>query len=32
MAYSPCILKAALVAISMDGKGRWIDNNFIERV
>jgi len=25
-------LKAAGVAISMDGKGRWIDNVFIERV
>ena len=25
-------LKAAGVAISMDGKGRWIDNVFIERL
>jgi len=25
-------LKAAGVAISMDGKGRWIDNGFIERL
>ena len=25
-------LKAARVAISMDGKGRWIDNVFIERL
>ncbi len=25
-------LKAAGVAISMDGKGRWIDNIFIERL
>jgi putative transposase len=25
-------LKAASVAISMDGKGRWIDNVFIERL
>jgi putative transposase len=25
-------LKAAGVAISMDGKGRWIDNMFIERL
>jgi putative transposase len=26
------VLKAAGVAISMDGKGRWIDNVFIERL
>jgi putative transposase len=25
-------LKAAGIAISMDGKGRWIDNVFIERL
>lgn len=25
-------LKAAAVRISMDGKGRWIDNVFIERL
>jgi putative transposase len=25
-------LKAACVAISMDGKGRWIDNVFVERL
>ena len=25
-------LKAAGVAVSMDGKGRWIDNVFIERL
>ena len=28
----PTPLKAAGVAISMDGKGRWIDNIFIERL
>jgi putative transposase len=26
------VLKAASVAISMDGKGRWVDNVFIERL
>jgi putative transposase len=26
------VLKGAGVAISMDGKGRWIDNVFIERL
>jgi putative transposase len=26
------VLKAAGIAISMDGKGRWIDNVFIERL
>jgi transposase InsO family protein len=26
------VLKAANVAISMDGKGRWMDNVFIERL
>jgi len=26
------VLNAAGVAISMDGKGRWIDNVFIERL
>lgn len=26
------MLKAAAVKISMDGKGRWIDNVFIERL
>ena len=27
-----CILKEANVKISMDGKGRWMDNVFIERL
>ena len=26
------VLKAAGMAISMDGKGRWVDNVFIERL
>jgi len=26
------VLKANLVAISMDGKGRWVDNVFVERL
>ena len=25
------VLKGAAVAISMDGKGRWVDNVFVER-
>ena len=29
---STSVLKAHGVAISMDGKGRWIDNVFIERL
>ena len=26
------VLKAAEISISMDGKGRWIDNVFVERL
>ena len=26
------VLKAHAVAISMDGKGRWVDNVFVERL
>ena len=26
------VLKGAAVAISMDGKGRWVDNVFVERL
>jgi len=27
-----CVLKAAGIRISMDGKGRWVDNVFVERL
>ena len=27
-----CVLKAAGIQISMDGKGRWVDNVFVERL
>ena len=26
------MLKAAIIKISMDGKGRWVDNVFVERL